>query len=467
LSSLDRRRAALASALAIVLALAGLSAARALEPGPALGPRIASLQRRLERDFLRAGSVTSIRYESASSDRVVDVEEYGDSALWTGVYLASQCLRHAASEDPGEQAAALEQVRRALGAIETLFAVTGTRGLLARFAIDPAAKALEGLRVVSHADPSRNPGWKRSGPKPGWLWIGGTSRDQYTGILFGLGICDQLVDDPFVQAVAGPRIVSTVRALRENGWKIPAEYERRVTAHRITAVARASWLQLAALADPEDTGLEREYREQMAKVRSSWLEALNPTVYNNYLEYYGWNLSYLRYYTLLAFEQDEETAAFLRERFLGKSWKRTWDHRNSMFTFMKLGLLGVTDADRDQQALEEALESLDQLVGRDRRSFFVRNSERRDLRKSRLMGFAHRTVTLFGLVKPGGFLRKVDPNLSRAPLPLRERASTDFFWQRSPFQMDGGGDGSIASPAVDSLIAYWLGRFHGLLSPEG
>ena len=34
----------------------------------------------------------------------------------------------------------------------------------------------------------------------GCYWIGGTSRDQYSGVFFGLGVAYDLVDDPQVPA---------------------------------------------------------------------------------------------------------------------------------------------------------------------------------------------------------------------------------------------------------------------------
>ena len=35
------------------------------------------------------------------------------------------------------------------------------------------------------------------------------------------------------------------------------------------------------------------------------------------------------------------------------------------------------------------------------------------------------------------------------PLPVEDRVTTDFVWQRSPFQLAGGGRGDIESAGID------------------
>jgi len=50
-------------------------------------------------------------------------------------------------------------------------------------------------------------------------------------------------------------------------------------------------------------------------------------------------------------------------------------------------------------------------------------------------------------------------------LPVSERIPADFIWQRSPFQLTGGGDQPLEYPGLDMLLPYWAGRQCGLI-PE-
>jgi hypothetical protein len=44
------------------------------------------------------------------------------------------------------------------------------------------------------------------------------------------------------------------------------------------------------------------------------------------------------------------------------------------------------------------------------------------------------------------------------------RVATDFLWQRSPFQLSGGGNGYIESSGLDYLLPYWMARYYGIIS---
>jgi len=40
---------------------------------------------------------------------------------------------------------------------------------------------------------------------------------------------------------------------------------------------------------------------------------------------------------------------------------------------------------------------------------------------------------------------------------------TDCLWQRSPFLLFGGGDGTIEGPGIDFILPVWTARFHDVL----
>ncbi|HEX2717445.1 MAG TPA: hypothetical protein VHM67_07170, partial [Gemmatimonadaceae bacterium] len=49
------------------------------------------------------------------------------------------------------------------------------------------------------------------------------------------------------------------------------------------------------------------------------------------------------------------------------------------------------------------------------------------------------------------------------PIPVNDRVNTDFLWQRSPFQLRGGGAGTIETAAIDYILPYWMARWYGVL----
>jgi hypothetical protein len=50
------------------------------------------------------------------------------------------------------------------------------------------------------------------------------------------------------------------------------------------------------------------------------------------------------------------------------------------------------------------------------------------------------------------------------PIPVEERPNTDFLWQRSPFLLFGGVDGTVETAGIDYLLPYWMARYYGVLA---
>jgi len=52
------------------------------------------------------------------------------------------------------------------------------------------------------------------------------------------------------------------------------------------------------------------------------------------------------------------------------------------------------------------------------------------------------------------------------PIPVPSRPTTDFLWQRDPFQLAGGGYGTIEGAGIDYILPYWMGRYYGVIAPD-
>jgi len=49
------------------------------------------------------------------------------------------------------------------------------------------------------------------------------------------------------------------------------------------------------------------------------------------------------------------------------------------------------------------------------------------------------------------------------PIPVAQRITTDFIWQRSPFQLQGGGLGAIEGAGIDYILPYWMSRYYKIM----
>jgi hypothetical protein len=55
-------------------------------------------------------------------------------------------------------------------------------------------------------------------------------------------------------------------------------------------------------------------------------------------------------------------------------------------------------------------------------------------------------------------------NRACKPIPVNDRYPTDFLWQRSPFQLAGGGSGTLETPGVDYILPYWMARYYNVVA---
>jgi uncharacterized protein (TIGR03437 family) len=60
-----------------------------------------------------------------------------------------------------------------------------------------------------------------------------------------------------------------------------------------------------------------------------------------------------------------------------------------------------------------------------------------------------------------------DPDQACNPVPVALRPTTDFIWQRNPYNLSGGGEGTIESAGIDYILPYWMARFYGVIKASG
>src|SRR3984893_7322249 len=90
-------------------------------------PDALAISANIQAKHLPFGTIVDPIYASPTSNKIVGYTRCGDSAIWTGHYLAAEAFRYQVTRAPD----ALNNVRNAIAGIKSLVDVTGTN-LLAR-----------------------------------------------------------------------------------------------------------------------------------------------------------------------------------------------------------------------------------------------------------------------------------------------------------------------------------------------
>jgi len=149
--------------------------------------------------------------ESPTSTVLRRYARAGDSAIWTGHYLAAEAFRYKITASN----AALQNLRRTLEGLGSLVEITGT-GLLAR-CLFPESWEFGAAAINEECRHGIRRG-TINGEK--YLWVGNTSRDQYSGVFFGLGAAYDLVDDGAFRASTRTLVTQLLEFLLKHLWTV-------------------------------------------------------------------------------------------------------------------------------------------------------------------------------------------------------------------------------------------------------
>jgi hypothetical protein len=382
-------------------------------------PAAQSVAAEIRARHLPFGAILDPIFAAPQSNEIVAYSRAGDSAIWTGHYLAAEAFRFAASRAPD----ALENASRAVESLQGLVDVTATN-LLARARLpadSPFAAAV--LREEAHHGIHNT----QIGGQA-FHWIGNTSRDQYLGVFFGLSVAYEWIADAALRsriAVLAGRMLDFLIA---NGWNVVMPNGAVSTSFLPRDDQILSLLHVGRQVDPQR--FDARYRSERFLRSLGVIVPITFDVLDDHDSYFKFNLDAIALYNLIRLEAPGTP----RNRYLDAYavLRRTIDgHGNAHFNMIDRALTGP-----DQQRDAATVELLRAWLRRPRRDFFV------DLRNA---------VPACG------------ENRACQPIPVERRVQSDFLWQRSPFQLYGGGDGLIESPGIDFLLPYWMARAYRML----
>ncbi|HME06624.1 MAG TPA: hypothetical protein VKG25_06220 [Bryobacteraceae bacterium] len=369
----------------------------------------------IQAKHLPFGTILDPIYSSPTSEQIVGYTRCGDSALWTGAYLAAEAFRYKVTAS----ADALANVKGAVAGLTSLLDVTGNN-LLARCIVPANSPYAAGIASEESAN-----GIIQAAP---WFWVGNTSRDEYVGAIFGLGIAYDMVNDTGVQSSIGNLVTLLVRFLTGNNWKIAAPGS--ADSFLVRPDELLALLQVARHVNSDQFS---DYYDEQRILLGTTVGA--PAGFDTLSDdsYFKFNLDYMTFYNLVRLESSSWQTVY------ASAYQLVRDHTapqlNGFFDVVDRGLNGV-DVNRDS----ENRMLLDQLLMVPTRDVYV------DLTKS---------VAVCG-------------SQACAPVPVPLRPPEEFLWQVSPFQLigggTGGGSGIIEDNGIDYILPYWMARYYGVVT---
>ena len=377
------------------------------------------IARDLKRHHLPHGAVFDPVYAGPDSNEIVGYTHAGDSAIWTGHYLAAAAFEYAVTGSNK----AKSKVRKAISTIRVLLEVTGNE-TLARAAVPSDSPWLEAITVGE----SHHRIFEGTYNGIDYRWAGTTSRDQYSGVIFGLGFAWELVPLPGIRAEIQEIVTRLVDYLRNGAWTVQNPDNSISTTFVARPEQMLAFLQVARLIHPER--FDAPYGEVRDAFGSLVDLPIALEVTDLHSSYFKFNLDAINLVHLVRLEEPGE---YLHEYHTAYEILRTavGSHKNAHFNMIDHAIRGPETArDRETRRL------LKHWLKRPRRNTSVDLTE---------------IYPLCG------------DNLACDVIPVAERVTTDFLWQRDPFVLSGGGSGDVGAPGIDLLLPYWMARYYGVL----
>ena len=367
------------------------------------------------------GTILNPIFAAPGSTTIAAYTRCGDSALFTGHYLAAEAFRYAATRS----LQGLANARTAVNGLTMLTDITGI-DLLARCALPASSPYAAG---IAHEESANGVHQATRNGEP-WIWLGNTSRDQYCGAFFGLGVAYDLITDPPTRAAIAALVTRLTQNLLNHGWNIVMPDQSVSTTFLIRPDEQLTILAIAQHVNPS---FQSQYLQMAGASAFTVPLPLGIDSANNQSSYFKFNLDFIDLYNLIRLTSPTASAHGYYEDGYSAVRNATSTHQNAFFDMIDRALHGP-DANRDA----EVRASLDAWLQRPRTDGFV------DLR---------------------GKYPACSSNEACNPIPVAERPPSDFLWQLDPYQLSGGGSGIIETAGIDYTLPFWMARFYGVISP--
>ena len=360
--------------------------------------------------------------------------------LWTGYHVAAMSMAYATTGEQKYRDAA----KKGMDALYLLQNVTGLKGLVARTVIEV------GEPYTEEAEKQEN--WHKTADGK-YMWRDDVSSDQIDGHYLGFYAYYEHIakHDPAEKALLDKQIRQVTDYILDNGYQIiDIDGERTLWGwydpHRVNnepvhylesalySLMILSHLKVAYFVTGDEKYLDhfRTLIEEHGYLSNLQLEK---KLFPDELNHSDDQLSAVAYYPILQLEEDPIIREVLH-RACRRHARIELPERNTFFAFT------YATIDRDDADVSGGVQTLREMP-LDRRDWGMMNSHRADV-----------------VLRPSAN-RQGDPVLADV-LPADERNFER--WNQDPYEPDHKGSGKSEGSGEHYLLAYWMGRFHGLIA---
>ena len=479
----------------------------AVSPGTGMHDRARAYNAWLRKHHLPAG-LNAAYFTDASLTNVAFWSGTGDSALWTGAYLAAEALRYQATGSADAQ----QNLQHVVEYVHRLFKVTGYPGFMVRYTapVKNADPRIDALYDKTHPD-----FFTTSYQGTDYFYRGGTSRDAYQGPVLGLALAyEQLTSEPHRQMVREALVELCTELIKlRKGVKITVTFA--LNGQDYTLPFNAD-LQYVVLNPDEFVGGGPAFTVDVSNIDSSSVDGIREffpdySVFLKQVPLLGGLFSFPVYRagsTIML-------AAILRSGMLVTDGVPAYAAEHAAITahynaningwidIMKGYLFTNTGCWEKYYGLNITMTPMFNLV-RLETDPALRASMHNDVLAAKMWPTVknHKNVWfsyIYGCSAPSGTATQavVDdasaqlalfppaPNAEHAvdntgkytanpacadqtatAVDVSDRWADYFCWQKHPFYMTHPGDPQMVWPGVDYLLPYWLGRAQGFLKDD-
>ena len=405
------------------------------------------------------GGCVHVHFEDVGYTTPVLYEGFGDSTIWTGVYLGSESLRYHVTGEQQAKENAMAKVRTLDGHLH----VTGTNGFISRFRGSQDIIDLYG--GDEWCDNYNRCHRVNDGEYAGDFWIGETSRDQYTGWFYGMALAYDLIDDEETRQIIRDDVTEVLdQLLADHWWIIDEAGEPTDAAPQVLPPMQLAWITIGY----HVTGLERFRVELQKHLRDSYrpiIQIETIATFNRYAEYYGNNLSHTNWYNVLRLGKayfSPADYAFMLKVFENEVHTFTRLSHNPWFNaiFMGQGDYTPSRADEYQAQLEEDLATFREppLV-----EFYLPARDPSTYTLDPISVFLHDLEVQYPFLED--LIGEINYQ-AQDPFTVDLQCTAGFMFQWNPFAVEECGADNLlhVNSGHDYLAAYWMASYGNFLS---
>jgi hypothetical protein len=467
----------------------------------------------LRRDGMAAGSVGDVAYSDAPTYHTISsITDLGDSSIWTGTYLAAEAMRLEATGS----ADARTNVKNLVAASHLMMTVTGTPGLLARYARKSSTTLpfttpdLDCTNDEVQCNVAYNGGT--------YDYVGHVSRDQYQGIMMGYAIAYEALGDidEDTRAIIRGDVVALVKelmkdrsvpvALTYKGIALPVKTVTMRFAVMDPALLTASGA-VTVILDPTDghsaelDGVQEftpdlgDIAKQIVSIAPSIPRPSSAIMLASFfrdalLVTDGIAASKTDHDAILSYYTTHSGTGGNITDWLNiiKQWSYTDDCGDSYFsnniTMEPMYNLARLEDDPGRQVIiqQQVLNALLWPAYVNTKNSFFSFIYASNYASAAASVPTSAATQLAQFPAPPRIVHAVNDTANPAyasldsacpgevahttSVDVGDRVVGDFLWQREPWTLTGGADVSQTYPGVDYLVAYWMGRHHGFITDD-